>query len=79
VSLAGSRNVRTAHYKKQLAALPERIQELAELLFERFCEDPAAPELANHELYDSSRGQHRQGSRAVSVTRRYRAIYVVDE
>ena len=75
----GAGNVRTADFKKQLAALPERIQDAACEAFEAFKNDPFEPTLENHGLSDSKKGRHRKGSRAVSVTRRYRAIYVEDD
>lgn len=61
-----------------LADLPGRIQSKAEELFGIFMKDPYDPILENEDLYDTKRGRHRRGSRSVSVTRRYRAIYVVD-
>ncbi len=36
------------------------------------------PALRNHTLADSDKGQHRNGSRSVSISAQYRAIYVVD-
>ncbi len=36
------------------------------------------PVLGNHSLKDTKKGRHRKGSRAVSVTLKYRAIYVVE-
>ncbi len=74
----GQANVRTAAYKKMLAGLPEHIQEAAEGAFRRFLVDPNDPALRNHPLKDSKKGRHRAGSRAVSVTLRYRAVYVTD-
>jgi hypothetical protein len=61
-----------------LSAPGENIRNLAELAFQEFLRDPESPALANHPLDDTHRGQHRKGSRAVLVTFRYRAIYVVD-
>ena len=74
----GNRNVRTKRYKDQLAKLPPRIAELADQAFDVFKKDPEDPRLENHPLGDTHRGRHRAGSRVVTVTRRYRAIYVVD-
>jgi len=74
----GNKNVRTKSYRHCLKTLDGNIQELAELAFAQFLKDPESPVLANHPLDDTHRGQHQKGSRAVSVTRRYRAIYVVD-
>ncbi len=75
---SGQPNVRTTHFKELLSRLPSRIQELAEHHFRLFLENPFHPMLDNHLLHDSHRGRHRHGSRAVSITRRYRAIYVTD-
>ena len=73
-----NRNVRTKAYKERLAHLGERVAKLADEAFELFLADPEAPALHNHPLGDSHWGQHRKNSRAVSVTLRYRAIYVAD-
>jgi hypothetical protein len=75
---AGNRNVRTKNYRERLEHLPVHIQRLAQLAFERFVENPTDPVLDNHPLNDTHRGRHRKGSRAVAITQRYRAIYVVD-
>jgi hypothetical protein len=61
-----------------LAGLPPRIQEAARDAFRLFLQNPNAPALENHTLKDTKKGRHQKGSRAVSVTLRYRAIYVVD-
>jgi len=61
------------------AALPKRARENADAAFELFKSDPFHPVLENHELHKDRRGRHRPGSRAVAVTRRYRAIYLPDE
>lgn len=74
-----NRNVRTRQYKERLSHLPERIQQAAQEAFEAFKRDPFDPTLNNHQLTDTKKGQHRNGSRSVSVTRRYRAIYVEDD
>jgi len=58
--------------------LPSTIQEMARQLFEIFKKDPFDPLLHNEDLYDSKKGRHRKGSRKVEITRRYRAIYVID-
>jgi len=78
LSTAGRNNVRTKSYRDLLSKLPANIAALAEEAFAFFLADPNHPVLANHPLYDTRRGQHREGSRSVSITRRYRAIYVVD-
>ncbi len=74
----GNRNVRIKNCKNQLAKLGKRIVSLADEAFLTFVNNPEAPVLHNHPLGDTHRGRHRKGSRAVSVTFRYRAIYVVD-
>ena len=61
-----------------LASLPERIQEAAALAYRQFLADPNHPSLALHQLQDTKKGRHQSGSWAVSVTRRYQAIYVQD-
>ena len=74
----GQPNVRTANYRDLLDRLPDEIQKSASASFKQFLENPNHPSLENHELADTRRGRHRRGSRAVSITRRYRAIYVED-
>lgn len=74
----GNRNVRTHDYKARLARLGTRVQTLADEAFKAFLKDPEAEALHNHELDDTHRGQHRFCSRAVWLSYRYRAIYVVD-
>jgi hypothetical protein len=59
--------------------LPARIQQAAREAFRLFLADPHHPQLANHALHDSKKSRHRTGSRAVSITRAYRAIYVVED
>ncbi len=73
-----NRNVRNAEFRKQFARLPEEVQKLARDAFRLFREDPSHPSLRHHELADNKRGRHRQNSRSVSITLKYRAIYVVD-
>jgi hypothetical protein len=58
--------------------LPKRIRALARQAYRQFLADPHHPALRNHALKDSARGRHRSGSRSVSVTMKYRAIYVVE-
>ena len=71
-------NVRTAGFREQLAKLPPAIQQAANEAYEAFLRDPFDPSLERHDLYDSKKGRHRAGSVAVSITRRYRAIFVPD-
>lgn len=61
-----------------LALLPPNIQRLADAAFEQFRRDPHHPSLRLHALEDNDRGRHRNGSFSVSVTMKYRAVYVVD-
>ena len=73
------RNRRTADFRQQYEQLPANIQKLGVAAFKRFCDDPSHPSLRLHELGDSKRGSHLPGSRSVSITRRYRAVYVVKD
>jgi hypothetical protein len=75
---AQRRNVRTRDFRERFDRLDERIQRLAVAAFELFLHNPAHPSLHHHPLDDTRRGQHRPSSFAVSVTKQYRAIYVVD-
>ena len=61
-----------------LERLPSEIQEAAEGAFRFFLENPHHPILRNHPLHDTKKGRHRNGSNAVAITRRYRAIYVTE-
>ncbi|HEY1600722.1 MAG TPA: hypothetical protein VGG64_14025 [Pirellulales bacterium] len=74
----GQANVRTGAYKRQLRQLPQKIQSAADDAFRLFLQNSAHPLLDAHALTDTKKGRHRNGSRAISVTYRYRAIYVVD-
>ena len=74
----GQANVRTLRFKQQLELLPAHIQQAANDAFALFLEDPHHPLLSNHALADTKKGRHRIGSRAISVTHRYRALYVTD-
>lgn len=75
---SGQLNVRTVTYKKLADKLPAKIQAAAHEAFELFKQDPQHPILCSHPLHDTKKGRHRKGSIAVSITLRYRAIYVVD-
>jgi len=59
-------------------SLPDRIQKAAKTAYALFQKDPSHPSLNHHALNDTKKGQHQKGSYAVSVTARYRAIYVKD-
>jgi hypothetical protein len=65
-------------FKRLLARLPAEVQAATAAAFTLFQSDPFHPALANHELVDTKKGRHRKASRSIAVTRRYRAIYVVD-
>ncbi len=73
-----NRNVRTAQFRAQYGRLPERIRALAVAAYAKFRQDPTHPSLRLHELEDMARGRHRRGSKSVSVSMQYRAIYVED-
>jgi len=75
---SGQPNVRTGNFKKLLAKLPPHIREAAEEAYRFFQQTPNHPILENHPLEDTKKGRHRNRSRAVSITRRYRAIYVTE-
>jgi hypothetical protein len=72
------RNCRTKNYRDLLKKIPESIKVLAKQAFAVFLRNPRDPSLHNHELEDSGKGRHRNGSRAVYINLRYRAIYVED-
>ncbi|GAC1342242.1 MAG: hypothetical protein NVSMB14_07030 [Isosphaeraceae bacterium] len=78
-STKSNRNVRTADFKLQYDRLPVRIQRLAVAAYRRFLNDPGHSSLRLHTLDDNNRGRHRKGSRSVSITMQYRAIFVEDE
>jgi hypothetical protein len=61
-----------------LERLPNNIQDAADDAYRLFLENPNHPMLVNHRLADTKKGRHRDGSHAVSVTYRYRAIYITD-
>lgn len=73
-----NRNVRTKGYKDRLTKIGGRVARLADESFALFLANPEDPALHNHPLDDTHRGRHRKNSRAVSITLRYRAIYVAD-
>lgn len=60
------------------AKLPANIQALARAAFQLFRQNPDHPSLRRHPLADTRKGRHQTGSFAVSIDRRYRAIYVVN-
>jgi mRNA-degrading endonuclease RelE of RelBE toxin-antitoxin system len=74
----GNQNRRSKSYRDLYDKFNSDTQEIFDDAFRTFEKDPEHPSLANHPLTDGGRGRHRAHSRAVSVTARYRAIYVVD-
>ena len=60
------------------ARLPDSIREDAIEAFRLFLRDPSHPSLRLHRLQDRGRGRHRNDTFSVSVTRSYRALFVVD-
>ena len=72
------RNCRTSQFRALFQGLPESVKELAQAAFRRFVENPNHPALRLHRLQNNSKGSHRTGSWSVSITKQYRAIYVVD-
>lgn len=73
-----NRNVRTADYRAMQERLPPPIRKLAESAFATFQRNPDHPALRRHRLADSEAGRHRSGTWSVSITMKYRALYVVD-
>lgn len=71
-------NRRTAEYRRLLAKLPQWVHRLADETFELFLADPSHPSLRLHALVDTARGQHRSGSFAVYLGKKYRVIYHID-
>ena len=71
------RNRTTEQYRDQYARLPADVQELVREACVLFDNDPAHHSLRHHELKENKRGSHLTGSFSVSITLRYRAIYVV--
>lgn len=60
-------------------SLPPEVRRSAKRVYRQFVADPKHPSLRLHELAATRRGQHKPGSRSVSVTMKYRAIYVVED
>ncbi|MEZ0228708.1 MAG: hypothetical protein ACAI25_08795 [Planctomycetota bacterium] len=72
------RSHRAKSFRDQLEKLPERVRDDVERLFPIFMRDPMHPMLENHPLKDSKKGRHKRRSHAVTVSGRYRALYVLD-
>lgn len=77
--MSGASNRRSPEFRKLFEALPKHIQEQSRLAYLQFVDNPAHPFLRHHALGDNERGSHEPGSYSVSITRRYRAVYFVDE
>lgn len=73
-----TKNCRASSWWPLFESLPEKIRIIADEAFKLFERDPGHPSLCDHPLHDNKRGRHRNGSRAVYVTKQYRAIYVID-
>ncbi len=71
-----AKNRTTEQYRKLYAALPAHIQQGVRDTCVIFDADPNANSLRIHNLTANKRGQHQDGSISVSVTMKYRAIYV---
>jgi len=70
--------VRTGDYKRQLVALPPNIQRTAARQFQASGGDPRHHLLEQHMLEDTKRSRHRPETYSVEVTKRYRALCVLD-
>jgi len=70
-------NRRTVSFRAMFDALPSAIRAAAVAAFRMFVANPAHPGLRAHALAPTGRGRHLPGSVTVSVTMKYRAIYVV--
>lgn len=73
-----SKNVRTSAFNKLFDKLPANIQELSNATFEMFCEDPSHSALRCKQLANKKNTPHCDGSFSVSITMRYRSLFVVD-
>lgn len=73
------KNRTTRQFRELFDALPGHIQNLCRGACQLFNDNPAHPSLRHHDLEDTKKGQHVPGSRSVSITMQYRAIYVVGE
>ncbi len=73
-----TKNVRTVKFKELFGKLPESVKKLARAAYRLFRKNPSHPSLHLHDLKDNKKGQHRDSSKAVSVSAQYRAIFVVE-
>ena len=74
----GSKNSRTKQFNSMFSGLPKQIQQAATNAYKQFRRDPNHPSLSLHPLKDTKKGNHKNATFAVSVTRRYRALFVVE-
>ena len=73
-----SANRTTKNFRRQYSDLPSEIQLICRDYCVKFDEDPDHPSLRRKPLTDKSSTPHKDGSVSVSITMRYRAIYVTD-
>lgn len=73
------RNRTSRKFREQYAKLPKSIQALTRTSAERFDRNPDAPSFRHHMLGEDGRGSHEPQSMSVSITMRYRAIYVMQD
>ena len=69
-------NKKTPSFNDQFERLPDQIHKVSKTAFKRFRENPDFPSLSRHRLKDRKGAGHKPGSFAVSVTSRYRSIYI---
>ena len=69
-------NKRDPSFNKLYAKLPAIAQQVAKKSFKLFKANPYHPSLHLHDLRGRKNGRHREGSFSVSVSYRYRAIFV---
>jgi hypothetical protein len=72
-------NRTTRSFRRMYSALPTNIRELCRSKCRVFHDDPNHPSLRVHDLQDRKKGSHRGGSISVSITMRYRSIFVVGD
>ncbi len=70
-------NIRTQRFKQLFVQLPEHVQELAKVQFERFRQNPAHPSLRLHQLHWNRRSSLLPNSWSVTVGMQYRVIFCI--
>lgn len=75
----GRNNRRTEQFRSLYESIPDDVKAVAVAAFKCFCNDPSHHSLRHHALQDMKKGRHQVGSFSVSITMKYRAIYVYDE